>query len=243
MDNTKYIKELVGIKSFDTTENKEIIDYLQTAFGKYTKNIIRVKNAEDERENLIIGINTPLENINDAIVLAGHIDTVEANLKEYNTNPFVATTKNDRIYGLGSIDMKSFFASILNNVEYLKTKKVPIIVAITGDEETNFYGVNTVFNTLKRLNIVPRFSVIGEPTNSKICYISKSCFEYEITVSGKACHSSMPENGVNANYILARIALYIEKLCKQYYPHNNGCQHNLWWNKGEYCVRFGTACI
>lgn len=218
MDNTKYIKELVGIKSFDTTENKEIIDYLQTAFGKYTKNIIRVKNAEDDRENLIIGINTPLENINDAIVLAGHIDTVEANLKEYNTNPFVATTKSDRIYGLGSIDMKSFFASILNNVEYLKTKKVPIIVAITGDEETNFYGVNTVFNTLKQLNIVPRFSVIGEPTNSKICYISKSCFKYEITVSGKACHSSMPENGINANYILARIALYIEKLCKQYYP-------------------------
>lgn len=61
-----------------------------------------------------------------------------------------------------------------------------------------------------------KLSIIGEPTNSKICCLSKSCFEYEVNIIGKSCHSSNPKLGVNANYIGARIILYIEKLCYKF---------------------------
>ena len=50
----------------------------------------------------------------------------------------------------------------------------------------------------------------------QICTESKSCYEYKIKITGKSCHSSMPSNGINANYLGARIMLYIEKLCKQF---------------------------
>ncbi len=102
------LSDLIGIKSTDTNQNKEIIEYLESRFSSYAKQIVRIKNTDSKKENLIIGINCELENI-DAIILSGHIDTVEADEGEYLTNPYVATEKDGKIYGLGVIDMKCFF--------------------------------------------------------------------------------------------------------------------------------------
>ena len=84
----KNLEELVSIKSFDTKQNKEIIGYLEKRFASYSKEIIKVKSLEDDREGLIIGLNTKLDNVKDAIVLSGHIDTVVADEKLYNTNTY-----------------------------------------------------------------------------------------------------------------------------------------------------------
>ena len=54
-----------------------------------------------------------------AIILSGHIDTVKANENDYRTNPFKATIIGENIYGLGIIDMKCFFASIIDNLSKL----------------------------------------------------------------------------------------------------------------------------
>lgn len=84
----KNLEELVSIKSYDTKQNKEIINYLEKRFAPFSEEIVKVKSSEDDREGLIIGLNTKLKNINDAIVLSGHIDTVVADEKLYNTNPY-----------------------------------------------------------------------------------------------------------------------------------------------------------
>lgn len=212
MDNMKYLKELVSIKSYDTKENKEIVAYLEKEFSKYAKEIIKIKSKVSEKENMLIGLNCNLKNLSNAIVLSGHIDTVVADEKSYLTNPYVAVEKDGKVFGLGSIDMKSFFAVILNKAEQLKEINLPIVIAISSDEETDFCGAEQLANKMKELNIVPKLSVIGEPTNSGICYESNSCFEYEINIVGKSCHSSNPNNGVNANYIMAKLLNKIEKL-------------------------------
>lgn len=216
MNSIDYLKKLISIKSYDTDENKEIIDYLKGVFSKQVEEIIEIKNDNNEKSNLLVGVNTKLKNIDDAIVLSGHIDTVVADEKNYKTNPYIASEIDGKIYGLGSIDMKSFFANILGNIENLKKIKKPVVIAITGDEETNFEGVKKVTQKMNELNIKPMFSIIGEPTNSEICSASKSCCLYSIQVFGKSCHSSMPFNGVNANYILANLVLEIEKLCYKF---------------------------
>lgn len=198
------------------TQNKEIIDYLVAKFLPFAKEIKRIKNQNDNRENLIIGLNTKLYKVSNAIILSGHIDTVVADEKSYKTNPYVATRIDDKLFGLGAIDMKSYFACILDNIQAIKTLKTPIIIAITGDEETKLAGVENVVAMLKQQKIKPALTIVGEPTNMNLCSQSKSCYEYQIEIIGKGCHSSMPQNGINANYILARIALYIQKLCKKF---------------------------
>lgn len=212
MDNMKYLKELVSIKSYDTKENKEIVAYLEKEFSKCATEILKVKNTINNKENLLVGLNCNLKNLSNAIVLSGHIDTVVADEKSYLTNPYQAVEKDGKIYGLGSIDMKSFFAVILNKAEELKKLNKPVVVAITSDEETDFEGVFQLTTKMKELGIVPKLSIIGEPTSSNICSESNSCFEYEINITGKSCHSSNPNNGVNANYILAKLLNIVEKL-------------------------------
>lgn len=122
----------------------------------------------------------------------------------------------DKVYGLGTIDMKSFFGVVLNNVEKLKQLNSPIVIVATGDEETTLSGASLVEKKLRELNIVPKFTILGEPTSSTICSKGKSCFEYAVEVTGKRCHSSNPSCGVNANYIVARLMLKIEELCDKY---------------------------
>ena len=215
MEKLKILKELVNIRSFDTNQNKEIIDYLELQFKPSSQEIIKVKNKCDGRESLLVGINTKLKNISDAVVLSGHIDTVVANEKAYKTNPYVATIIDEKMYGLGIIDMKAYFACILNNIKELKKLDKPVVVAISGDEETRLEGVINLTQKMKELNIVPEFTIVGEPTSNKVCTASKSCYEYQVDIFGKSCHSSAPKNGINANYVAARIMLFVEKLCSK----------------------------
>ena len=215
MEKLKILKELVNIRSFDTNQNKEIIDYLELQFKPSSQEIIKVKNKCDGRESLLVGINTKLKNISDAVVLSGHIDTVVANEKAYKTNPYVATIIDEKMYGLGIIDMKAYFACILNNIKELKKIDKPVVVAISGDEETRLEGVINLTQKMKELNIVPEFTIVGEPTSNKVCTASKSCYEYQVDIFGKSCHSSAPKNGINANYVAARIMLFVEKLCSK----------------------------
>lgn len=212
MDNMKYLKELVSIKSYDTKENKEIVAYLEKEFSKCATEILKVKNTINNKENLLVGLNCNLKNLPNAIVLSGHIDTVVVDEKSYLTNLYQAVEKDGKIYGVGSIDMKSFFAVILNKAEELKKLNKPVVIAITSDEETDFEGVFQLTTKMKELGIVSKLSIIGEPTSSNICSESNSCFEYEINITGKSCHSSNPNNGVNANYILAKLLNIVEKL-------------------------------
>ena len=214
MEKYKNICELVNIKSFDENQNSEIINYLEQRFAT-CKQIAKIKNDDNNIYNLVVGINTNLKNINNAIILSGHIDTVVADEKNYKTNPYQATLVDDKIYGLGVIDMKCFFASILDNLEFLKKQTTPIIVCITGDEETNLQGINKISQFFKQQNITPKFTLVGEPTSLGFCTKSKSCFEYSIEVYGKSCHSSNPQNGINSNYICAKLINFIEKMAKK----------------------------
>ena len=212
MKDLKYVKDLVSIKSFSIEENKQIIEYLKNVFKPVVKEIIALKNEDCDKENLLIGVNCKLKDLNDAIILSGHIDTVVANEDMYNTDPYIATQIEDKIFGLGVIDMKCFFGTILDNLQYLQQAKKPIVVAITSDEETEFQGVKVLTDFMKKRNIKSSFSLIGEPTNMFMCTVGKSVYEYIINVKGISCHSSDPSKGVNANYIVAKLINKIEKL-------------------------------
>lgn len=222
MEKYKNICDLVNIKSFDENQNNEIITCLEKKFSS-GKQIIKIKNDSDNKYNMIVGINTNLQNIENAIILSGHIDTVPADEKNYATNPYQATKINNKIFGLGIIDMKCFFASIIDNLEFLKSCKLPIVVCISSDEETKLNGINKITNTLRKNNIKPYFTLVGEPTSLEFCTKSKSCFEYSVQIYGKSCHSSKPQNGINSNYICAKMINFIEKLAKKYKNTSLSC--------------------
>ena len=212
MKELKILKDLVSIRS--DNDEKKVLSYIEETLKGKVEEIKYVK-SDNGKENIMIGINTKLKDI-EPVVLSGHIDTVNADEKEYLTNPYDLIIKEGKAYGLGVIDMKCFTSSVIDLIDKLKNYNYPIVLALTTDEETQLKGIESIIENLKENNIKPKFTIIGEPTNMKVNNISNGCFEYKVEVYGKSCHSSTPQNGINSICILARLITYIEELSNNY---------------------------
>ena len=212
MKDLKTLSDLIKIKSYNNEEN--IINYIKEVFKDCSKEI-RVVEAINGKKNILVGLNTKLENV-EPIVLSGHIDTVNADEENYLTNPYELVVKDNKAYGLGVIDMKCFTSSIVDKISEIKELKYPIVLAFTTDEETELKGIECLIEEMKQRDIKPKFTIIGEPTCMKINNISNGCFEYKVEVYGKSCHSSTPQNGINAICIMAKIITFIEELSRKY---------------------------
>ena len=108
------LKKLIKINSYENKD--EIIEFLVKELKNKAKEIKIVTNKENTNKSLLIGINTQLADCF-PIVLSGHLDTVSPSFEEYETDPFELTEKDGKFYGLGSIDMKSFAAVILDKFD------------------------------------------------------------------------------------------------------------------------------
>lgn len=215
----KNLEKLVSIRSDENCD--KIVSFLQNQL-KNDAFETQVFDDCSKGKVVFVGINTKLKNIS-PIVLSGHIDTVSANEEEYLTNPYQLTEKDGKMFGLGSIDMKSFVAIILDNIKALQQFAVPIIAIFTTDEETSMLGIKNAISKLKLLNITPKFTIVGEPTKSKFCFSANADYEVNLKIFGKSCHSSQPQNGTNAIYACAKIVDFIEENQKKYNFLTSNC--------------------
>jgi len=131
--------------------------------------------------------------------------------KGWSADPFVATIKNDKLYGRGSCDMKGFIACVLAYAPILSNANLDrdIHFSFTFDEETACLGAPILINELKKKGINKGICIIGEPTNMKIIDAHKGCYEYTTYFEGLAGHSSQPHKGVSAVEYAAK---YVNKL-------------------------------
>jgi acetylornithine deacetylase len=135
------------------------------------------------------------------LLLSGHSDTVPFDEGLWQSDPFKLAQKEGKLFGLGSCDMKGFFAFILESLKGLPLHKLakPLYVLATADEETSMAGAR--FFAEQQL-IKPDMAVIGEPTQLVPIYKHKGHIAQTLNIRGKAGHSSDPDKGVNAIEIM-----------------------------------------
>ena len=133
----------------------------------------------------------------DGLVLSGHTDTVPYDEHRWSSDPFRLLQQDDRLYGLGTADMKSFFALVLEAVRELDLGKLkhPLIILATADEESTMCGAKSMVDSNRRLG---RHAIIGEPTGLKPVRMHKGIAMDCIRLTGKSGHSSNPALGQNA---------------------------------------------
>ncbi len=131
------------------------------------------------------------------LILSGHTDTVPCDPELWASNPFELTLRNDRLYGLGTADMKSFFALILEALREFDISqfKAPLIIIATCDEETSMAGARAHTQLAKSPG---RFALIGEPTGLRPARLHKGVMLERVIVQGESGHSSDPSLGHNA---------------------------------------------
>ena len=131
------------------------------------------------------------------LVLSGHTDTVPCNPERWQSDPFTLTERNGRFYGLGTCDMKGFFALILEALQHYQASefKQPLIILATADEESSMCGARALAQQGKPK---ARYAVVGEPTSLKPIRMHKGIMMESVRLTGKAGHSSNPDLGINA---------------------------------------------
>ena len=155
----------------------------------------------------------------DGLVLSGHTDTVPCDENLWESNPFKFTQKSNRFYGLGSSDMKSFFALVIESLKELNLNKVnkPITIIATADEESTMSGAKALLEDRTKLG---DFCVIGEPTSLRPVRQHKGIFMESVRLIGQSGHSSDPALGNNAlegmHEIIRAMLDYRDSLGKQF---------------------------
>lgn len=131
------------------------------------------------------------------LVLAGHSDTVPYDDALWKTDPLKLTEVDGSWVGLGSCDMKGFFALIIEAVRDLIDQpfKQPLIILATCDEESSMSGAKALAAAGKPLG---RAAVIGEPTGLKPIRLHKGVMMERIEILGRSGHSSDPSLGHSA---------------------------------------------
>ncbi|MCY9845840.1 acetylornithine deacetylase [Vibrio caribbeanicus] len=154
------------------------------------------------------------------LLLSGHSDTVPFDEGRWSYDPHTLTEVNHRFYGLGTADMKGFFAFIIEAVKQIdwtqQTK--PLYILATCDEETTMLGARHFTNNAP---FKPDYCIIGEPTSLIPVRGHKGHVANAIRVTGQSGHSSDPSLGVNAIEIMYEILAALMKLrdnlIKQYH--------------------------
>ena len=196
------LAELIAIPSVSSVDpehnqsNRAMIDTLADYLEALGFDIeIMPVSEEPEKCNLIARLRP--DDADGGLVLSGHTDTVPYDRRGWDTDPFTLTLKDDRYYGLGTADMKSYFPVIFEALDRLGEVdfKKPLTVIATADEESSMAGVRAL---KKAGRVNGDYCLIGEPTGMVPRHMHKGIIIETIYLEGKSGHSSDPSLGNSA---------------------------------------------
>lgn len=138
-----------------------------------------------------------------------HQDTVPVDAMVID--PFGAKAEGGKLYGRGACDVKAGGAVMLAALARLVKEKpagsAKLTVAFTVDEEHGGRGVSAFMKTGFKAD----YAIVAEPTLLNIVNAHKGVARLRLEVAGRACHSSRPDQGVNAVYRMARLIRGIDE--------------------------------
>ncbi len=187
MSTIDLTKTLVSIPSFlgPGSNEEKIGQFIFEYLSNFKWLEVNKQRVENGRFNVVAK-----DKFRTKVLFCGHMDTVEP--KSQFRKP---TIKDNKLYGLGSSDMKCTLASMLSAIGQIgPTNGVMWLFYI--DEEYDFLGMNKFIEEYKG-EIKPKL-IIGEGSDNKIRNGCRGLIEIKFSVLGKTGHASRPENGINA---------------------------------------------
>jgi len=159
-----------------------------------------------QRENVVARFDS--QGAQRTIVFEAHQDTVP--VEQMTVDPFGGEIRDGRLYGRGACDVKGGLTAMLLAFTRLVREKpkgaANVILACTVDEEHTFLGVLKLVENLKA-----DAAFVAEPTQLRIVHAHKGVVRWHVTTPGRSCHSSRPEQGINAVNRMGKLLGAIER--------------------------------
>jgi acetylornithine deacetylase/succinyl-diaminopimelate desuccinylase family protein len=212
---------LIEIPSIVGNEGK-IGEYLGEGLSKLGVSVEYVE-AQKGRPNVIGRLKGQTEE--GGLILVGHMDTVppdQGSGEPWKSDPFKAELRNNRLYGLGSGDMKGGIAAIVVAVKTVLAAKATLkrdltVIFCVDEEAGSIAGMKYIAErNLAKGNV----AIAAEPTDMCLQGWFKGRTWYEIEVKGKTAHCSKPERGINSIHHMVDIIHKIRKIGFKYRKHD-----------------------
>ncbi|PTN12695.1 succinyl-diaminopimelate desuccinylase [Nitrosomonas aestuarii] len=148
------------------------------------------------------------------LCFAGHTDVVPTGpLDQWNSDPFVPSIRDGKLFGRGAADMKASLAAFVTAIEAFiadhSAHKGSIALLITSDEEGPAVdGTVKVVETLKARNELLDYCIVGEPTcthqlGDTIKNGRRGSLSGNLTIKGIQGHIAYPHLAKNPIHIAA----------------------------------------
>jgi succinyl-diaminopimelate desuccinylase len=155
------------------------------------------------------------------ILFEAHTDTVSPSHGQ--SEPFNPRLEGDRLYGRGSCDTKASVAAMCLALQQSlpsRGRESSLSLAFTMGEELGHEGVTHLLGSGFRAN----GAVVGEPTGLDVVTAHKGVFRLKLVTTGRAAHSSNPQEGVNA---IVKMAAVIQAIIGRLVPQISRRTHPL----------------
>jgi acetylornithine deacetylase len=215
VDSRLMIERLIAFKTVSRDSNLGLIewvrDYLRT-MGAKTR---LTHDATGKKANLFATLG---DSNKPGLILSGHSAVVPVDGQNWDTDPFIATERDGKLFARGSADMKGFIGIVLAQaprfVAALNENRLdaPLHYALSYDEEVGCLGVRSLIRDLEENSIRPAGCVVGEPTSMQPIVAHKGTHRFRCSVHGREAHSSYVTHGVNAIEYAARLVVYIRQI-------------------------------
>ena len=229
MDLIATIEDLIKFRT-ETGNIAEINKAAEYIIKKFENSNITASVFQSNASPVVFLRNT--ESLNFDVIILGHIDVVPA-----SDDMFTPVIKDGKMYGRGTLDMKSFAAVALNSMEYVSQHNLPIKfgVILSTDEEKGSKSTEAFMEAYPQITakIVLDNDVGGDIT--KIVSKCKNPVFVKLIATGKEAHGSTPWEGIDANELLMRTWHNIRQIYP-YYSLESEKPSNTWFDT----VHFAT---
>ena len=209
------LAKLVSFPVLGGDHNLEIIHWIQNYIEPFGVATTLVPNEEKTKASLHCKIGPSVDG---GVILSGHTDVVPVKGQAWDSDPFILTKKDGKLFGRGSADMKGFIACCLASLPTLVKAdlKKPIYFAFSYDEEIGCLAAPELIEHIqKTYSENAKYAIIGEPSSLEPV-IGKKGVCYVLTeVNGSAGHSSGIHKEISAIHESTRLIIWLENKMKE----------------------------
>jgi len=204
------LEKLVSFPTVSDVSNLELIGFVEDYLAGHGVESHRVYDETGEKANLYAVVGP---NVEGGVVLSGHTDVVPVKGQAWDTDPFVVTEKDGKLFGRGTCDMKGFNALGLALVPDMLAAdmKRPVQIALSYDEEVGCLGAP--FMIAEMAEKLPKASavIVGEPSLMQVVSGHKGAIGFMTHIKGFEIHSSLMHQGVSAVMTAARLVEWLRQ--------------------------------
>jgi acetylornithine deacetylase len=209
------IERLISFNTVSRDSNLGLIEWVRDYLLRLGATTRLTHDATGKKANLFATLG---DSNKPGLILSGHTDVVPVDGQNWESDPFVATERDGKLYARGSADMKGFIGIALTQapkfIAALNENRLdaPLHYALSYDEEVGCLGVRGLIRDLEENAIRPAGCVVGEPTSMQPIIAHKGTHRFRCAVHGREAHSSYVTHGVNAIEYAARLVVFIRQI-------------------------------